>query len=100
MWQTFKTKFLSFIKGRAFKLVLVKLLKSQFMGGIKGWIVKLILEELWDDYALPILQKGLRRLGYIYRRHNGKHLVEKLDEAEQGGNQDEYDSISDDILNS
>ena len=100
MWEKFKTEFISFIKGRAFKLVLVKLLKSQFMGGIRGWIVRLILEDLWDEIALPVLQKGLRFLGYVYRRKNGEHLVEKLDEAEQGGNQDEYDSISDDILNS
>lgn len=106
-WNTIKQLILNYIKGAAFKAALTnmvkaglkKIFKSASFGGIKGWLIKTFVKEILIDKAIePAVKAAFREVGYIYHVKKGKILILKLSEAEENGNQNDYDSTIDDIL--
>ena len=81
------------------KAGLKKIFKSASFGGIKGWLIKTFVKEILIDKAIePAVKAAFREVGYIYHVKKGKILILKLSEAEENGNQNDYDSTIDDIL--
>lgn len=86
----FKKKFVT----EAFKIIF----GSAVFGGFYGWVAKYILENYYDEVGEPIIEAGLRKVGYVYHKVEGKILIKKLVKAQGEGNEDSYDDIVDDIL--
>lgn len=66
-----------------------------FLKKVVGWLV----DKLYDQTIHPILEVLLVRVGYRYDVQEGKILIKRLKQAEESGNDSEYDSTVDDILN-
>jgi len=54
-----------FLKGKAVKLAIKKILGSAAMGGFKAWLIKFIVTELFEEIAEPIIDLGVRKIGYV-----------------------------------
>ena len=89
---------LEHLKGKAVKLALKKLLGSAAAGGFKAWLIKLIVSELYDEVGEPVIEFGLRKVGVVYRKIDGKIKVTRLDRARENQDADAYDATIRDIL--
>lgn len=88
-----KPALVKFLKDKAIKTALKKLLGNAMAGGIKGWIVKYVVTELYDEVAKPIIQGAFEYLGYKYEVRNGEHVLRKIEDAE---NRDDWrDAVRD-----
>lgn len=84
------------LKGAAIKAALVHLIKTSV--GIKAWIVKFLIEELFEEIVEPLTKLALRKVKYEYRKHEGEVIIEKIKEARENKNEDDYNSHVDDIF--
>lgn len=82
IWGSLKRSLISHLKGQFIKLIIKKLLGMQAMGGFKVWLVKFIATELFEEVAEPVIELGLRKVGYLYRVHEGERLFERIENAE------------------
>lgn len=92
-----KTNFWSAFK-ELFTKSLVKILKLEALGGFKAWLVSFLIEHFYDDIVEPLLKLAVRRVKNAQVRIEGEILIKKLKQAEQDGNQTDYDATIDDIL--
>ena len=92
-WPILKEWVISFLKDKAVKIALKKILGNAMAGGIKGWIVKYVVTELYDEVAKPIIQLAFRTVGYYYEVKQGEHILRRIENAETS---DEWrDSVND-----
>lgn len=94
-WIKIKDILIEQLRGQAVKLALKKFLGTAVGGGFKVWLVKLIVNEFLDEIGEPLGRAFLNRIGYTYHKIEGKHLVKKLEGAQ---NENDLDSTIDDIL--
>ena len=90
-WIIFRDAIIKQLKGAAVKAVLKRFLIS---GGIKGWLISFIVEEAFEEIAEPILKAVGRKIGYVIDRVEGSIVINKIEEARDENNQDEYDRAS------
>ena len=93
-----KEKILAFLKQRVVTTAIKKIATITSLGGVKGWLANYIVEYLYDEVGQPVVLLSLRKLNYTYEVIEGKVLIKKLDDAKRDHDQEEYDSIVDDIL--
>lgn len=93
-----KTELIKFLKGAAIKAALKQLLGSAAMGGIKGWLIKFVVTELFEEVAEPLIKMALNHVGYIYDKQRGRVVIKRLERAENEGDEDGYNSASDDVF--
>lgn len=91
MWNDLKLQLIKILKRGAVKVALRKFLITSNLG---TWIVTYIVEEIFDDYGTPIINKALRNIGYAADKIEGSLIIRKLNNAQD---QSDYDSIVDDI---
>ena len=77
-----KPALIKFLKQKAVKLTLKKVLGNALAGGVKGWLVKYIVTELFDEVAKPIIQGAFEYIGYRWEVKNGEHVLRKIENAE------------------
>lgn len=92
-----KEKIVAFFKTKFVEKVVVILFKAA-PKGFYGWVVNLVVSKLYTEIGEPLIEAGLRKVGFIYQKIDGKILIKKLKKAQGEGNEDEFDSISTDIL--
>lgn len=97
-WKSARGFLISQLKGEFIKIALKKVLGSSMAGGLRGWIVKYVAEYLFEEIAEPIIKLALRKGRYHYEVINGKILIKALDEAEQGGSDEDYNDAVNDIF--
>lgn len=93
-----KEKILTHLKTNAVKQALIKILGSTALGGFRVYVITFIVNNLFDKLAEPIIELGLRKVGLLYNRTNGKIQITKLNNTDQMENENEYDDIVTDIL--
>jgi hypothetical protein len=98
------------LKARFTKDRIVKFFKQKFVEkaiisifkmapkGFYGWVVNMALNKFYDEVGEPLIELGIRRVGYVYHKVEGKVLIKKLKKAQGEGDEDSYDDIVDDIL--
>jgi hypothetical protein len=57
-----------------------------------------IIPKLSDLTLKPLLDAAAVEIGYLFDVKDGRLMVEKLKEAREAGNADNYDRAADDIL--
>jgi len=91
--QALKPALINFLRKKAVKVALKKILGATAAGGIYGWIIAYVVEELYDEVAKPIIQLAFRKVGYLYEVKQGEHVLRKIQQAD---NVDDWiDSIDD-----
>lgn len=92
-----KEKIIAFFKTKFMEKAIVALFKIA-PKGFYGWVVNIILSKLYDEIGEPLVEAGVRKVGYVYHKVEGKVLIKRLKKAQEDGNEDEYDDITTDIL--
>ena len=98
IWPLIQAEILKQLKGEIVKVALRTFLKSGAGAGFQVWLVTFIAEEFADEIAEPIVKAMFTRAGYTYRKIDGKIMVKKLEEAQESGDEADYNSTVDDIL--
>ena len=98
IWPLLQAEILKQLKGEIVKVALRTFLKSGAGAGFQVWLVTFIAEEFADEIAEPIVKAMFTRAGYTYRKIDGKIMVKKLEEAQESGDEADYNSTVDDIL--
>ena len=96
--QSLKPYIISFLKERAVKLALKKLLGSIVTGGIRAWIIRFIVEELFEEVVEPLIKMALREAGWVYERAKGEIHVKRLEDAREDNDAQDYNDTVDDIM--
>lgn len=65
-----------------------------FLRKVVGWMV----DKLYDESLKPFLDVLLVRIGYRYDVKEGQILIQRLRDAKESGNVEDYNSTVDDIL--
>jgi hypothetical protein len=97
-WQAIKTVVIEQLKGAGVKLALKKLLGTAAVGGFKVWLITFIVENLYEEFAEPLVKAVFVKLGYYYDRINGEIIVKKIRQAREDGNAEDYDAATDDVF--
>jgi hypothetical protein len=83
------------LKG-AFVKTSIKLFLNSGAGlGFKAWVIKFVATELYEEIGEPVAKAAMLQVGYLYDRHEGRVIVQKFKEAENG---QAYDDAVDDIF--
>lgn len=90
--EVFKTRLIEFLKGKAVKVALKKLLGSAALGGFKAWLIKFIVIELFEEVAQPLILLAYRKGMRVVDEANGKLKVKKIEKAKEEGSEDGYTS--------
>ena len=103
--------FVAYIKANLTRAKIIEFFKKKFVtesmkiifgsavfGGFYGWIAKYILENYYDEIGEPIIEAGLRQVGFGYRKVQGKVIIRKVKKAQGEGDEDTYDELVSDIL--
>jgi hypothetical protein len=93
--QVLKQFLLDQLKGAFVKASLKALLNTGAGIGIKAWVIKFVVTELYEEIGEPVAKAAMLQVGYLYDRHEGRVIVQKLKEAEDGQT---YDDAVDDIF--
>lgn len=88
-----KSSLIRFLKTKAVKAALKKILGSAVAGGPYAWIVTYIVSELYDEVAKPIIQAAFEKLGYAYEVKKGEIVLRRIENAET--NTEWRDSVRD-----
>ena len=88
-----KPALVNFLRTKAVKATLKKILGSTIAGGFYGWLVTYIVTELYDEVAKPIIQLAFRKVGYIYEVKKGEHVLKRIENAEDVD--DWHDAVND-----
>lgn len=99
-WKKFQDWFVQLLKGQAVRLALKRILGTAAATGPWAWLVTFIVVELTEEIAEPFVRLYFRSVGYNYYRRDGERILERIERAKEEGDQDAYDTASDDILNS
>jgi len=92
-WPILKEWVISFLRDKAVKAALKKILGNALAGGVKGWIIKYVVTELYDEVAKPMIQYAFQIVGYRYEVQKGEHILKRIENAETS---DEWrDSVND-----
>jgi hypothetical protein len=94
-----KEALLSLLKDRIIKFALKRILGAALMSTFWGWLAKFLFEELYEEVFEPFLRFGLNKLGYYTHKSEGKLIIEKIREAREEGNEQDYDHAIDDLFN-
>jgi hypothetical protein len=97
-WGATRAFLIAELRGQFVKLMLKKLLGSSMAGGFRAWLVKFIAKNLYDEIAEPLVKAVLRKAHYKYRVREGRVIIKKLEEAEQRGDNEDYDRIVNDLF--
>tara|TARA_R110000868_G_scaffold87034_5_gene243676 strand:+ start:12997 stop:13329 length:333 start_codon:yes stop_codon:yes gene_type:complete len=109
MWGNLWLSFLAFLKAVTKAEVIIKFLKEKTITyalktllksstGFTGWLVAYVAENLFEEFAEPLIKKAVRGVGYIYLKVEGKVIIKKLEQAQGNNDEDAYDSAMDDLL--
>ena len=85
-----KEQLIKFLKTKAVKAALKKLLGSAAAGGIAGFLVTYIVEHLFTEVAIPVINYMYRKGMLIYDKADGKLKVKKYERAKEEGDLDTY----------
>lgn len=67
------------LKKESVKLAVRKLAVSTSLG---QFVIKYIVEEIIDDYGLPMINRGLEKTGLVIDRFRGTIIVRKIGNAQ------------------
>lgn len=87
-----KDQLIKFLKTKAVKAALKRLLGSATAGGFYGFIITYIVENLFEQLAEPIINLAYRKGMLFYDRREGKLKVGRYERAKEEGDEDEYTS--------
>lgn len=96
----FKAAVFSILKKEAVKLALSKLARGILKGTFGNWLITFAVEYLMDEFVIPLMKTGFNYMGYQFDKIEGKIYIKRLNDAQNQGNQDEYDDIVIDIWDS
>lgn len=97
-WATLRPMIIEFLKSQFVRMILLKMFGKMISGGYKAFIAKLIVEYAFEELALPIIQLGFRKMGYVYHKVEGQIIFKKIEEAKANNDENKYDSAIDDLF--
>ena len=89
---------LDFLKGRAVKLALKKLLGSPYAVGFQAWLITFLIEELFEEVVEPLAKAALVEVGYLKDKVDGKLTADKIKKARKDGELEDYNSAVDSVF--
>lgn len=81
-----KDKLIHFAKEYLIKFAFQKIIGKVAFSGIKGKILKFIMVELFEELGQPLIESSFEALGYSYKYEDGKHVLNKVEDAENADN--------------
>tara|TARA_R110002012_G_scaffold168596_1_gene332135 strand:- start:3505 stop:3819 length:315 start_codon:yes stop_codon:yes gene_type:complete len=90
----------AYLKGRAVKLALKKILGSAVAGGFKAWLIKFAVEELVDEVGIPVVNAGIVEVKFYFDKKNGEKVSIKIEKARESGSDEDYDNAVDELYDS
>lgn len=98
-WDWVKTSLIKFLKDKLVKTILKKILGSATALGWQAWIIKYFVTEIYDEALAPRIKAIFAQIGFKYNVYKGGIQIERIKEARENDDEEQYNSTIDDIFN-
>lgn len=97
-WATLRPMITELLKQAWVRTILLQIFGGMISGGYQAWIAKLIVEYAFESLALPIINLGFRKMGYVYYKVQGDIIFKRIEQAKEDNNATKYDAAVDSMF--